>query len=66
MPRGASSIKMSLASMSPNQAYINSIISNKSTNDNVLPTLKKPTTLKSPMISRINGVKAGCGSCGRK
>jgi len=66
MPRGAGSIKMSLSGVSSNHSqYINSVLSNKSIN-NTLPSLKKPTSLKSPMISRVNGVNAGCGSCGRK
>lgn len=67
MPRGASSIKMSLSNINPNH-NIHSIINSKPINTNALnSSLKKPTTtLKSPMISRVNGVNAGCGSCGRK
>jgi hypothetical protein len=66
MPRGAGSIKMSLSGVSSHHnQYINAVLSNRSIK-NTLPSLKKPTTLKSPMISRVNGVNAGCGSCGRK
>lgn len=31
-----------------------------------VPKSVLPTTLTSPMISRINSIKPGCGSCGRK
>jgi hypothetical protein len=67
MPLGAGKVSMSLSNISPNQSYINSII-NKPVNSNNTPinTFKKPTTLKTPMISRIHGQNAGCGSCGRK
>ena len=65
MPRGAGSIKMSLSGVASNHdQYLNSILSNKSIN--TLPSLKKPTSLKSPMILRVNGANASCGSCGRK
>jgi hypothetical protein len=67
MPRGASKVKMSLSNISPNQSYINSIINKPVSNTSApINTLKKPTTLKTPMISRIHGQNAGCGSCGRK
>jgi hypothetical protein len=68
MPRGAGNIKMSLSSLSPTHSYINSIMSSKPINNNqLISSLKKQgTSLKSPMISRVNGVNASCGSCGRK
>lgn len=66
MPHIANRIKMSLSGVASNHdQYLKSVLSNKSIN-NTLPSLKKPTSLKSPMISRVNGVNASCGSCGRK
>ena len=65
MPYIANRIKMSLSGVSSvHDQYLKSVLSNKSINS-TLPSLKKPTSLKSPMISRVNGVNAGCGSCGR-
>jgi hypothetical protein len=69
MPRSASSIKMSLSNISLNHNYINLLNSNKQAMSNkstTMPTLTRGTSLKSPMVSRINGVNASCGSCGRK
>lgn len=66
MPRSASVIKMSLSNISSNHNYINSIKSNKLVNNGAMPTITRPTSLKSPMVSRVNGVNASCGSCGRK
>jgi len=36
------------------------------TNNTKLSSLNKPVSLNGAMISRIQGVKSGCGGCGRK
>jgi hypothetical protein len=30
-----------------------------------MASLKAPSAINAPMISRVHNVKAGCGSCGR-
>jgi len=56
---------------------INMVISNGNTfpqiqqipqipiNNSNVPVLKRLTALNSSMITRIQGVKSGCGGCGR-
>ena len=58
--------KMNMIISNGNYPQLNLPTMNTSTLASIPASLAKPTTLKSPMISRVNSVKPGCGSCGRK
>jgi len=65
MPRGAGNIQMSIY---PKQPPVNSMGNSRLINNNtfISSAKRQVTSLHSPIISRVNGIHAGCGSCGRK
>jgi hypothetical protein len=55
-------------SIYPKQPPVNSMGNSRLINNNtfISSAKRQVTSLHSPIISRVNGIHAGCGSCGRK
>ncbi len=54
---------MMLSNGNPTTAQIQAMTAKRTTDKNKIQFI--PTSLSSPMVTRIHNMKPGCGSCGR-